>query len=212
MDKNNSSNIYQFANSIYASHRRIINFVGLNKKIIDVGCNKGYLAQEFKKKGCFVLGIESNKVSAEIAKGLCDEVICEDVERIEQLNYPQEHFDIIVFADILEHLKEPDKTLLKFKKYLKPDGIVIASLPNIARLDIRLKLLCGKFNYCDSGILDKTHLRFFTLSTAKELFIKNGYKIICIDYSGMAARIKILPTYFAFQFIIVVKKIKENKD
>jgi 2-polyprenyl-3-methyl-5-hydroxy-6-metoxy-1,4-benzoquinol methylase len=156
-----------------------------------------------------VLGIESDKVSAEIAKGSCDEVLCEDVEKIEELKYPKEYFDVIVFADVLEHLRQPDKVLLNLRKYLRADGFMVASLPNIARIDIRLKLILGRFDYGDSGILDKTHLKFFTLSSAKKLFTENGFMIERIDYSGRAARFRIMPTCFAFQFIILAKKNKE---
>jgi 2-polyprenyl-3-methyl-5-hydroxy-6-metoxy-1,4-benzoquinol methylase len=131
------------------------------------------------------------------------------VEKIEELKYPKEYFDVIVFADVLEHLRQPDKVLLNLRKYLRADGFMVASLPNIARIDIRLKLILGRFDYGDSGILDKTHLKFFTLSSAKKLFTENGFMIERIDYSGRAARFRIMPTCFAFQFIILAKKNKE---
>ncbi len=206
MERNNPADIYQFSDSFYSSHRKIIDLVGSHKKVLDVGCNKGYLAVRFKRNGCFVVGIEKDEESAKVAKSFCDEVIQGDVEKIEELKYPLEYFDVLVFADILEHLTEPGKVLQKLKKYLKPEGCIVASLPNVARLDIRLKLLFGKFDYTESGILDKTHLRFFTLAGTKKLFKENGYRIVNIDYSGSVARLKVFTQLFAFQFIIVAKK------
>ena len=71
--------------------------------------------------------------------------------------------------------------------------------------------MLGRFEYEDSGILDKTHLRFFTLNTAKRLFTQNGYKIDHVGYSGVASKFKILPTFLAFQFIIVARKTREKR-
>jgi len=184
---------------------KIISLVGENKKVLDVGCASGYIGEHLKKKGCSLVGIEIDKKCAEIAKRAYEDVIIADVEKLEAISYPEHFFDVIIFADILEHLKNPSETLIKFKKYLKKDGAVIVSLPNIAQIKIRLRLLLGKFDYEEIGILDRTHLRFYTLKTAKRLLENNSYKIISVDYSGFVSRyvfLKPLPTLFAHQFII----------
>lgn len=196
---------YHFGSSPHGSHMKIIGLVGENKMVLDVGCATGYIGKRLKKKGCALVGIEIDKECAKIAKGVYSDIIIADIEKLDVISYPEHFFDVIVFADILEHLKNPDATLIKFKKYLKNDGAIIVSLPNIARIEIRLKLLLGKFDYEEIGILDRTHLRFFTLKTAKHLLEKNGYKIISVDYSGLASKyffLKPLPTLFAYQFII----------
>ena len=100
-------------------------------------------------------------------------------------------------------MKRPDLVLGNLKRYLKPDGFVIASIPNIARLEFRLKLLFGKFNYEESGILSKGHLSFFTRKMAMGLFETSGYKISKIDYTGLGSKFKVLPAWLAFQFIII---------
>ena len=202
----NSAAVYQFSSSVYGSHSKIIDYAGANKKVLDVGCNKGYLCGEFKKNGCFTVGIEADPECCKIATQFCDQVIMADVENLEELAYPESYFDVMVFADILEHLKNPEKILLRLKKYLHPDGLVIASFPNVARLDIRLNLLFGKFEYAQTGIMDKTHLRFFTVSTAKKLFLESGYKVRDVDYTGSLVRFKILPACFAFQIIVLANK------
>jgi len=184
-------------------HTKIIEYIGKNKRVLDVGCSSGYIAKELNKKGCSVVGIEIDATAAEIAKKHCDKVIVGDIEEVKELPYPDRHFDAIILGDVLEHLKRPDVVLLKLRRYLKPNGFVIASVPNIARLEYRLKLLLGKFDYEESGILSKGHLRFFTLKTVKKLLETCGYKIVKISYTGLGSKFRILPTWLAFQFVIL---------
>jgi len=202
---------YVFDLSPYGAHMKIISYVSKNKKVLDVGCATGYLAKQMKKNGCHIVGIEIDEEAAKIARNFCDEVIVCDVEEIKELNYPNGFFDVTVYADILEHIKRPDLLLTKFKKYLAPNGYVVASIPNVARFSTRIGLLFGKFKYEDAGIIDITHLRFFTLKTAKQLFKTTLYKIEKIDYTGhFTDRLKftkILPTWFACQFIIIARPI-----
>ena len=80
----------------------------------------------------------------------------------------EKYFDIIVFADILEHLKEPLEVLKRYKKYLKDDGYIIISIPNIANWKIRFKSLLGRFEYNEYGILDSGHLRFFNEKSQRD--------------------------------------------
>ncbi|MBU1727419.1 MAG: class I SAM-dependent methyltransferase [Candidatus Omnitrophica bacterium] len=203
--KDSAFEVYQYCGDPHSAHAKIIKYVGSRKKVLDVGCNKGYLCKEFKSNGCFTVGIEADAESANLARKFCDNIIVEDLEQLKALPYPDKYFDVMVFADILEHLKDPALCLMQLKRYLNPEGLIIVSLPNIARLDIRLNLLFGKFTYQDSGILDKTHLRFFTLSSAKRILESSGFKVVGIDYPGLASKIRIFPTLISFQFIIIAK-------
>ena len=83
-------------------------------------------------------------------------------------------FDVIIMADIIEHLKDPLKTIIYFKKFLKKNGLLIISVPNIANIYSRTKLLLGFFDYGERGILDKTHLKFFTLRSFRMLIKNSG--------------------------------------
>lgn len=197
--------------SPYGSHMKILKYVHANRRILDVGCSSGYLSKEFKKKGCYVVGVEISTAAAEIAKQYCDEVFIRDVEEM-SLPFPSGFFDFIVCGDILEHLKRPDLVLTKLKRFLASPGFIIASVPNVAQIGVRLKLLFGKFEYEDSGILDLTHLRFFTLDSIKQLFAESGYSIVTLDYTGFASKLGILPRWFAFQFIIVAAPRNNKKD
>jgi len=203
---------YKLCKSPESAHYKIIKYVGANKKVLDVGCGAGYLGEEFKNNGCYVVGLESNVARAKTAKGILDNVVIADAESLSSLSYPEGFFDVIVFTDILEHLKRPDNILRNFKKYLNKDGFAIISVPNIARIDIRIKLLFGKFRYAQGGILDRTHLRFFTLDTIQGLVRGAGYKIEKMDFSGFFSKLKILrflANLLAFQFILLVRPRSE---
>lgn len=159
----------------------ILQLIGNGKKILDVGCGTGKLGERLRiDKGCFVVGIEVDKARADLAKHRLNDVIVTDVEKLNQINYQKRFFDVIIFADILEHLRSPRKRLEFLRRYLKDDGWIIASIPNVANWLMRLRLLLGKWEYKERGLLDKTHLMFFTLKTAKELIENSGFKTICL--------------------------------
>ena len=179
----------------YGVNLGILNYVTSGNKILDVGCGAGLMGKEIKNKKNYVYGIDNSKVQLKIASKMLDAVKHVDI-RDDDLNLPND-FDIMVFVDILEHLEDPLSCLKKFKKYLKKDGKIIVSIPNIACYNSRINLLLGKFNYANYGVLDNAHLRFFTKKTAKQLIGGAGYKIIKLDTTP----------YFAFQIFNFYKKL-----
>lgn len=151
-----------------------------NSFVLDVGCGIGILGEELKKsKNCSVHGIELSEESARIAKKKIGKVSILNIEAEKFMT--SESFDVMIFADILEHLRNPEKALATYKNYLNDNGIIIISLPNIANWTIRFKLLFGSFNYTETGILDETHLRFFTIKSAKRLLNNCGLEVIKTD-------------------------------
>lgn len=152
-----------------------------NIRVLEVGCACG--ATLLKIKHLFphaeLYGIELNQHAAATACNFAN-IQIGDVEKLE-LNYPHNFFDYILFPDVLEHLVDPWNLLTKFKKYLRPNGEIIASLPNVMHYSIIAQLLTGRWDYADAGILDKTHLRFFTLATIKDMFEKSGYLVEQIE-------------------------------
>jgi O-antigen biosynthesis protein len=161
-----------------SSHALIIELLGLDKRVLDVGCATGNLAEVLAGRGCRVTGIEIDPEAARQAEKHCERVIVGDVESLDLgAELDEADFDVIVFGDVLEHLKDPLRTLRRFKPFLQTEGYVIASIPNIAHGSVRLALMQGRFRYRSLGLVDDTHLRFFTRETVEQLFDDAGFLI-----------------------------------
>jgi O-antigen biosynthesis protein len=161
-----------------SSHTMIVELVGYNKNVLDIGCSTGYLAEVLVQRGCRVTGIEIDPKSARRAEEHCERVIVGDVESLDLGKELDEgSFDVIIFGDVLEHLKDPLQALRRLKSSLGPRGYVVASIPNIAHGSVRLALMQGKFRYHSVGLLDSTHLRFFTRESLEQLFKDAGFLI-----------------------------------
>jgi methionine biosynthesis protein MetW len=202
------------------SHTRIIKLIPERSRVLDVGCSTGFLGEFLiKEKKCSVDGIEYDSEAGTIASARLNTCVVGDVEDDVLLAaFNGKEYDCIIAGDILEHLKEPVKLLKRFSKILSGNGRVILSLPNVAHLRIRAKLLMGRFEYTEGGIMDISHLRFFTHDTAKRLITDSGYTIVHEEHT-LGPRIgafslleNILPKkLFAAQFIFVIKPVK-SKD
>jgi 2-polyprenyl-3-methyl-5-hydroxy-6-metoxy-1,4-benzoquinol methylase len=164
------------------SRPEMLEYIPKNSKIIlDVGCGYGYFGRLVKDKmNSTVWGIELDDVAGESAKSNLDNVFIGDVfDIIETL--PKQHFDCIVFNDILEHLVDPYTLLEKTKSLLTNQGVVVCSIPNVRYIGNLKRLLISKqWKYEDFGILDKTHLRFFTKKSIIETMEILGFDIITI--------------------------------
>lgn len=147
--------------------------------MLEFGCATGYMSAVLKQRnGCSVVGIEISSDAAELAREHCDQVIVGDAETLDYDSVLEgERFDAIVFADVLEHLREPGEVLSRIRPFLAEEGEMIASIPNVAHASLRLALLGGEFRYRELGLLDDTHLRFFTRATVQDLFEEAGYVI-----------------------------------
>jgi SAM-dependent methyltransferase len=116
-----------------------------------------------------------------VAESYLRQVIAADVDELCELPFAKGQFDVLLFADVLEHTRDPWSILERFRPYLSDGGHVVLSLPNIANLAVRVKLLCGIFEYKSKGILDDSHLRFFTLKTASRMLAESGYCITTVE-------------------------------
>ena len=153
--------------------------VGEGKRVLDLGCASGYVAKLLARRGCEVVGVEINPLAAEEARGSCADVRIADLDqvRLTDLFGDVPRFDVIVCGDILEHLREPFRVLEEARRLLIDGGYIVASIPNVAHGAVRLSLLAGSFDYQDLGVLDATHLRFFTRKSIDELFLGAGFRI-----------------------------------
>ena len=161
------------------------------KRILDVGCGFGLMGKRIKEKrnSAEVVGLEAEPNAADIAEKNLDMLIMGDVESA-KLPFEHGHFDCIVYGEILEHLKDPWQVLKEHKNYLKKGGLCIASMPNVSHYSIIEGLLRDRWDYRDSGILDRTHLRFFTIDGIRKMFTDAGYVISDEKRYVRASRVK----------------------
>jgi len=151
------------------------------KRILDVGCGEGRFASKLKELlRAEVWGIEYVPTAAEVARQHLDRVLVGDVtQQLEQL--PNRYFDCVTFTDVLEHLVDPYQVLLAMKEKLSADGVIVASIPNVRYFRNLFDLVVrGTWQYEDFGILDKTHLRFFTKKSIEEMLESLGYRVLRI--------------------------------
>jgi len=169
--------------SPFSANQRILEMIrrrALNEPpptVLDVGCATGYMAAEMKRLGCAVCGIEIAEEAAREAERHCERVWCADLDALASLDCGR-IFDIIVCADVLEHTRNPEENLGRLLPCLRDGGSVICSLPNIANWRIRFRLLTGRFDYEQLGILDESHLRFFTRTTAEQMFARLRLRVL----------------------------------
>lgn len=152
--------------------------------VLDFGCSTGYFGKVLKRdKKCKVYGAEVSEDAAKARKVL-DGVYSFDLDGSWSKEVYERKYDYLFFGDVLEHLKDPGAVLEKSKKLLKDDSSrVFISIPNIAHVSIRLELLQGNFEPEPMGILDNTHLQYFTLRTFTQLANDAGYQVVRVDYS-----------------------------
>lgn len=167
-------------------------------RVLDVGCGYGGLGRHLRGRGVEqVFGVEINPDAVPQLEGVYADYWIGDVEQV-TLPADVEAFDCIVFADVLEHLRDPWGTLKRYLQWLKPGGHVVASIPNVRNIALLYNLvLRGRWRYEDSGLLDRTHLRFFTRGEILDLFADAGLEIELIrenrEHLSLARRILAAP-------------------
>lgn len=217
---------------VYSSHSVILRLAGQGRgrRLLDVGAAHGYLAGELRSQGFQVTGLEANSVLGEEAAKHCDEFLLLDLDgplpRFTQL------FDLMIFGDVLEHLKDPQAVLCEFARHLSDNGEVIISLPNVANIYVRLSLLFGRFDYQDRGLLDKTHLHFFTRKSFRQLMSDAGLELETLTatpiplplvvpasfqgrvfaalHAANAWLARNWQTLFGYQFVAVARNVKKR--
>jgi 2-polyprenyl-3-methyl-5-hydroxy-6-metoxy-1,4-benzoquinol methylase len=166
-----------------------------------VGAAHGYLAEALRTQGFAVTGIEANRVLGGEAAKRCDEFLLLDLDG--PLPAFPEPFDVMIFGDVLEHLRDPRTVLMELTASLKDEGLVIISLPNIANIYVRLSLLFGRFDYQDRGILDRTHLHFFTRETFSRFLSDAGFEVEQLSATPIPLPLVVPRRYQGFVFAAI---------
>jgi SAM-dependent methyltransferase len=151
------------------------------RRLVEIGCSSGALAREFKRGAptCHYRGVEIDPGYAELAKRYCDEVVVCDLDGADEGFWQAcSDRDCWIFGDTLEHLKDPWAVLRRIRSLIPPSGSVVACIPNAQHWSMQAKLSVGDFRYRDSGLLDRTHLRWFTRQTILESFREAGFEIV----------------------------------
>lgn len=164
---------YTVKRSQLASHAQVLAMVGPEaRRVLDVGCGQGELGRQLMERGHYVVGIDERPPRVELS-----EFIRADISQGLPLA-GQDAFDLVLLADVLEHVPEPARLLDEVLGWLRPGGKLLVSLPNAVHWSVRAQVLWGRFDYTNKGILDRGHLRFLTLASARRLFDDAGLEII----------------------------------
>jgi 2-polyprenyl-3-methyl-5-hydroxy-6-metoxy-1,4-benzoquinol methylase len=143
-------------------------------RVLDIGCGAAALGASLKSDGAaYVAGVELNGPAAELARSRLDRLVEGSVVDVE-LPFEPDSFDYLIFADVLEHLPDPYAVLQRCLPFLRPGGRVIISVPNWRFYSVLLRLILDRWEYTDSGVRDRTHLRVFTRRTLLSFLIENG--------------------------------------
>lgn len=192
---------------------KILKLVGSNKRVLEIGCASGVQTRILRDLlNCSVVGIDIDAQAAEQAREYCDSILIGDIE---SLNFKdslgEDRFDVITIADVLEHLKHPGDVLKNLRPFLKEDGYILASIPNVVHAGLILEMIHGRFDYRPYGLLDDTHIRFFTLKSIHRLFEQSDLEITQIDRALRSIDdSEFIDHTLSFEEKSIIKFIQEN--
>jgi 2-polyprenyl-3-methyl-5-hydroxy-6-metoxy-1,4-benzoquinol methylase len=225
--------------SVRTNHTLMLDLIGHNKRVLECGCATGYMSRVLAERGCRVTGVEIDPEAAAQAGAFCERVIVGDLDELDLAGALHGDdggegdagddgdagdgdaggghvggFDVVVFGDVLEHLKDPLRVLRASRGVLAPEGYVVASIPNVAHGDVRLSLLKGVFRYQPLGLLDDTHIRFFTRESIDELFDQAGFVVseverVSVDLFG--TELGVVPGEFSPEVVAGIEADPESR-
>jgi 2-polyprenyl-3-methyl-5-hydroxy-6-metoxy-1,4-benzoquinol methylase len=164
------------------AHSYALDMVGFNKAVLEIGCGSGLVTKALADRACRVVAVEVDAEAAAAAEAWAEEVIVGHVERDDVWDHlSAEKFDVVLLGDVLEHLEDPLKALRSAVSFISRAGMVVLSVPNVAHGDVRMALFRGEFPYQDAGLLDRTHLHFFTRDSIGELCRQAGLVIVDME-------------------------------
>ena len=159
------------------------------RRIVDFGCGRGALGAHLKdRQGAEVIGVELFADAAAVAAERLDTVVQSDLDALEELPVEEASVDAAVFGDVLEHLRDPHRLLRVTRRYLKPGGHIVCSIPNVKHFTVVVPLLVAdRFEYTDAGLLDRTHVHLFTLEEIDRMLKETGYEAVSVGATSVGA-------------------------
>lgn len=176
--------------TVEEQNRALCELIGRPRSVLDIGCGIGENGRFARGRGAHVVGLERAESARAYAREALHEVLDVDIEDRKALGafLGERSFDLVILGDVLEHLRDPRQVLADLVDAVAPGTHFLISLPNVATWPVRLSLLSGKFDYQSSGVLDRTHLRFFTLRSATELAEASGLEVMRVAHNPMLVR------------------------
>ncbi len=163
--------------------RVVLDWIGHDHQVLELGCHSGSLARGLAGNGCETTGVDVNEQALAVAASHLKRSIAGDLERDETWRALHgERFDAVTLLHVLEHVCAPDEVLRRAGDHVTENGMIVIALPNLCNARDRLAILRGRFDYTDHGVMDRTHLRFFTQRTARALIAEAGLEIT--DYAA----------------------------
>ncbi|MHB1319672.1 MAG: class I SAM-dependent methyltransferase [Anaerolineae bacterium] len=160
------------------THALMLRWVGCYLRVLEIGCATGYMTRVLAERHhCQVTGFEINEAAAQFAVPHLSQLVAGDLESPRDRERVVGQFDAIVAGDVLEHLAQPEPVLAWMRTHLAPGGIMVVSLPNVAHWSVRRSLLRGRWQLSDLGIMDRTHLRWYTRHSAEAMLRAAGLTI-----------------------------------
>jgi 2-polyprenyl-3-methyl-5-hydroxy-6-metoxy-1,4-benzoquinol methylase len=205
--------------------RRRIRALPAGLRLLDLGAAGGHLGRAVRDRCAFLAGVETDPDLPDAAREGYDDWRRTDAAAAGDWTAP---FDVVVCADVLEHLPRPEALLERIRAWLRPGGTLLVSVPNVANVSVRAALLAGRFPYADRGILDRTHLHFYTRRSARDLLTGSGFRVRGDEPTAMpyelaapalarapwrrpvrafaTASARAWPTLFGYQFVLEAER------
>ncbi len=161
---------------------KVLRLVGREKRVLELGTAMGVMTRVLREQlDCTVVGVERDPDMAAEAAAWCEKMVVGDLDRLDLAAETGDGFDVVLAADVLEHLADPWRCLAQLPALLKPEGCLVLSVPNVTHNSVVAALLCGRFPYRDKGLLDRTHLRFFARADLEQLLLATGFVPVVWD-------------------------------
>lgn len=211
-------------------HSFAISMVGSGNRVLELGCSVGYVTEHLVARGNDVVGVEIDSAAAEEARRFAARVHVLDLDLLPASSIEPGPFDVVLLGDVIEHLRDPVAVLRDLAGVLAPDGRFVISIPHVAHIDVRLMLLQGRWEYQQDGLLDRTHLRWFTREGLRGVLAEVGFvatrvervvfglgaSLLPVDVVGVGSDIvrfaEADPEAYTYQFVVEARRAGPGVD